>query len=474
MIEKITVPDIGEGVASGKVVAVLVAKGDAVQAEDTLIELETDKAVVEIPTPVAGTVVDILVREGDDVAVGSEIAGVETASGDSDAKSESSPAPPDNEDDADGEGETSEGEDKAADGEDEPADGEDEAVDGKDEAVVSQQAASSAPSDKDDDQSDAKSESPPVPSGKKDDAARPLVAASPSIRRMARELGVDIRSVPGSGPGGRISESDIKRHVRKGRQGGTRTGDSADGSAAVAPLPDFSRWGTVEEKPLETVRRLTAESTTASWHAVPHVTQFDKADITGLQPFLDRHAERVAKAGGKLTVTAVLAKICAEALVRNPRFNASIDMQRGTLIMKSYINIGIAVDTPNGLFMPVIYDADRKSITALSVEIVDLAQRARDRKIKPSELEGGTFSISNQGGIGGVAFTPIVLWPQVAILGVSRSAVEPVAQGDVFVPRTMLPLSLSYDHRVIDGADAARVLKWICQSLEQPLQLFMD
>jgi pyruvate dehydrogenase E2 component (dihydrolipoamide acetyltransferase) len=224
---------------------------------------------------------------------------------------------------------------------------------------------------------------------------------------------------------------------------------------------------------MDTVRRLTAQSTTTSWTTIPHVTQFDEADITRVMAFIDKNAGKAQKAAAKLTVTAIITRVCAEALKRFPQFNASIDMAAGRIIYKRYINIGIAIDTPRGLLVPVIRDTDKKSIIDLAKAIGDLADRARNKKIKPDELEGGTFSISNQGGIGGVGFTPIVLWPQVAIFGVSRATVKPVYVQDRFEPRTVLPLSLSYDHRVIDGADAARFLRWICDSLEQPMTLFL-
>jgi pyruvate dehydrogenase E2 component (dihydrolipoamide acetyltransferase) len=239
-------------------------------------------------------------------------------------------------------------------------------------------------------------------------------------------------------------------------------------------MPDFSRWGETDIEEMETVRRLTAQSTAASWTTIPHVTQFDEADITGLMGFIEKNAPKVEKAGAKLTVTAIITRVCAEALKRFPRFNASIDVANRRIILKRYVHIGIAADTPRGLLVPVIRDADQRSIVDLAKAIGDLAQRARNKKIKPDELEGGTFSISNQGGIGGVGFTPIVLWPQVAILGVSRSTVKPVFVQDRFEPRTILPLSLSYDHRIIDGADAARFLRWICDGLEQPMTLFLD
>lgn len=430
MIEALIVPDIGEGVESGKVVAVHISKGDTVNVDDTVVELETDKAVVEIPSTVKGVVVEVLAREGEDLKVGDTIAKVDTEAEAAEQPAEAPvKAPPP-----------------------------EEPVEAQPEPEGLPKKAAPEPAQK---------------AQRPDEGPPPLkpVPASPSIRRIARELGVDIHSVRGSGPGGRISEADIKSHVRKG-QGATGRTVTAD-IGTEPDLPDFSRWGEVESRPLETVRRITAQSTTTSWHTVPHVTQFDKADITELGPFVEKNAKQVARAGGKLTVTAILTKVCAEALKRFPKFNASIDLKNEKLILKNYIRISMAVDTPRGLLMPVIRNADAKSITELAVDIVDLAERSRSKKIKPTELDGGSFSISNQGGIGGVAFTPIVLWPQVAILGVSRSDVEPRMIDGAFQPRTILPLSLSYDHRIIDGADAARFLRWICDSLEQPMNMHL-
>jgi pyruvate dehydrogenase E2 component (dihydrolipoamide acetyltransferase) len=238
-------------------------------------------------------------------------------------------------------------------------------------------------------------------------------------------------------------------------------------------LPDFSRWGTVRKEKLETVRRLTAENTSAAWRIVPHVTQFDEADITDVQAFIAKHAKLTEKQGGKLTLTAVLMKVCATALDRFPAFNASIDMANEQMIYKDYVHIGLAVDTPRGLLVPVIRDVQDKGIIDLAVEIGDAAERARNKKIKPDEFEGATFTISNQGGIGGTAFTPVVVWPQAAILGISRARRMLVEKEGEFVPRTILPLSLSYDHRIVDGADAARFMDWICRSLEQGLTILL-
>ncbi len=449
MAEEIRIPDIGEKVEAGKVVAVHIQVGDRIDVDDTLIELETDKAVVEIPSTVKGKVVEVLAREGGEMRVGDVIARVEAdgrkGAGDAAAAVEGAGA----------------SEEKSSGDEDE------EPVE---EASARVEKSSEG---KNVSEETPKSESPPE-SGKRGEVAagsgkerrpRAPAAASPSMRRLARELGVDLAAIAGSGPGGRITEADIKSQVRQARR--------QDAAPGEPELPDFGRWGEVESRELETVRRLTARSTAASWHAVPHVTQFDNADITDLNRFLEKNRQAVADAGGKLTLTAVLTRVCAAALKKYPRFNASIDLRQGRLILKKYVHISMAVDTPRGLLMPVIRDADRKSITRLAVEIRDLAGRAREKKVKPEELEGGTFSISNQGGIGGVGFTPIVLWPQAAILGISRAAVEPRHIDGGFQPRTILPLSLSYDHRIVDGADAARFLRWICDSLEQPMTLLL-
>ncbi|WP_372680618.1 2-oxo acid dehydrogenase subunit E2 [Desulfosarcina sp.] len=448
MIQAIKVPEIGENVESGVVVAVHIKTGDTVAVDDTVIELETDKALVEIPSPFAGRVTEVLAEAGAQMNVGDVIARVETEGEAANAKDDAPTSIHETQDPA----------------------SENESSDEK----TSPAPAPPAPDTETEDLS-------PVPeSGAKEPTPAPApppsrtaAPAAPSIRRLARELGVDIVDISGSGPGGRITEADVKTHVRQRQSGDSMTAGSPPLTGTPA-MPDFSRWGKIDIEEMETVRRLTAQSTAASWATIPHVTQFDEADITGVVAFIDKQALKVEKAGAKLTVTAVITRVCAEALKRFPRFNASIDVANRRIILKQYVHIGIAADTPRGLLVPVIRDADQKSIVDLAKAIGDLAQRARNKKVKPDELEGGSFSISNQGGIGGVGFTPIVLWPQVAILGVSRSAVKPVFMNDRFEPRTVLPLSLSYDHRIIDGADAARFLRWICDGLEQPMTLFLD
>jgi pyruvate dehydrogenase E2 component (dihydrolipoamide acetyltransferase) len=283
------------------------------------------------------------------------------------------------------------------------------------------------------------------------------------VRRLARELGIDIRRVQGSGPGGRITEEDVKTFVR------ARPGT---GAAEAVPLPDLTKWGEVERKPMSNVRRVTAERLSAAWRA-PHVTQHDQADITDLDALRQKYASRAEAAGGKLTITAILVKVLAEAMTRFPQFNASIDPDANEIVYRKYVNVGVAVDTERGLLVPVIRDAHRKSIIELSVEVADAARKARDRKLGPDDMSGGGMSITNLGGIGGTSFTPIINAPEVAILGVSRGAMQPVWNGTAFAPRLILPLSLSYDHRLIDGADAARFLRWVCEAVEQPLLLVL-
>lgn len=461
MLEEIRIPEISENVISGKVVSVLVKVGDVVEVDDVLIEFETEKALVEIPSTVTGKIMELPVEEGREMQVGDLIARIETEA----AKiSETKPL-------------STKYDSRAVDTaeydrrKDEPVklDGDFPEDTAKYDNIVgevrkppSQAAPGPTPA----------SNSVEAPGRTASEAERPPAPASPSVRRFARELGVDIYRVRGSGPGGRITETDIKTFVKEDKISSVPSGGR---SAATEPaLPDFSRWGEIEAMDLPAVRRLTAESTATSWRLIPHVTQFDRSDITLLEDFLTQSRPKLAKEGVKLTLTAVVARVCAAALVKFPRFNASIDMVGNRLIHKKYVHIGIATATERGLLVPVIRNADQKGIRRLAADIADLADRARSKKIKPDEMEGGTFTISNQGGIGGTHFTPIVMWPQVAILGISRTAVEPVLIDGRFQPRSILPLSLSYDHRIIDGADAAAFLRWICEGLAQPFNLQLD
>ncbi|MFZ5979521.1 MAG: 2-oxo acid dehydrogenase subunit E2 [Candidatus Zixiibacteriota bacterium] len=440
MIKDITIPEIGENVESGDVVDVLVKVGDKVTLDQGIIELETDKAVVEIPSPESGVITEILVKVGDRVEIGQVVARLESSG----RTAEEKEAPKATQ--------TAPGK-KEAPVEAKPREKEPEKEPEPEEMIVDKKAGEAV-----------------GPAVSILSAAEPAPAA-PSVRRLARELGADINVVPGSGPGGRISADDVKKFVK----GIVLVARGAGVEKTVTPpLPDFGQWGLVERQPITRVRRLTAESMIRSWTVVPHVTQFDEADITGFETFRKKFGPRIQKSGGKLTVTALLLKIITEALKTFPQFNASLDLESGEIIFKKYYHIGVAVATDRGLLVPVIKNTERKNLEQLAVELTDISERTRKKKINPDELEGGTFTISNQGGIGGVNFTPIVYWPQVAILGVSRSSIKSVYLNGQPEPRVILPISLSYDHRVIDGADAARFLKWVAEALEHPLVLCFE
>jgi pyruvate dehydrogenase E2 component (dihydrolipoamide acetyltransferase) len=301
---------------------------------------------------------------------------------------------------------------------------------------------------------------------------RQPVPAAPHVRRLARELGVDIYEVKGSGPGGRIAEEDVKGHAKAMiSTAATMQGAPRAGHFVQPQLPDFGKWGKIERVSMRGVRRKTAEHLAEAWNTIPHVTQHDRADITELEQLRARFGPKAEEAGGKMTVTAIALKVCAAALKVFPQFNASIDIEKEEIVYKQYISIGVAADTDRGLLVPVIRDVDKKNIVELAVELSQLSKKAREKKLSPSDMEGGTFTITNLGGIGGIGFTPIVNFPEVAILGLSRSRMEPEWINGKFEPRLILPLSLSYDHRLIDGADAARFLRWIAEAFEQPFLL---
>jgi pyruvate dehydrogenase E2 component (dihydrolipoamide acetyltransferase) len=467
MIQDITIPDIGEKIVEGDVVGVLVKEGQTVEVDQTIIEFETDKAVVEIPAPARGKITMITVKQGDTVKVGSVIARIETdgkggesnppATGPESKPKTESPAPK-----AEKKVEPK-GSPVPKPAPEQP--GAEQAPDGERRTEASSPGGKIAGSSIDGISSTGWS----VPWIRED-----VAPAAPSVRRLARELGADIHAVKGTGSTGRITMEDVKAHVKQivaGSHGGTVR---AAGPVGQPEMPDFARWGEIERQPMNRVRQITAQSMATAWNVVPHVTQFDKADITELEAFRKKFSKKVEKAGGKLTVTAILLKVLALALRKFPQFNASIDVNRNELIFKKYVHIAMAVDTDRGLLVPVIRDVDKKTITELALEVVDLAERTRGKKVKPEELEGGSFTVSNQGSIGGTDFTPIVYWPQVAILGVSRSSVEPKYVDGQVQPRIILPLALSYDHRIIDGANAARFLNWIVEALQNPLSMYFD
>jgi pyruvate dehydrogenase E2 component (dihydrolipoamide acetyltransferase) len=460
MAVEFKLPELGENVEKGDVVRVLVKVGDTVKKDQSVLELETDKATIEVPATEGGTVSEVRVKPGDKVKVGQVVLVLDGAEGGK-AKAEAAPAPKEA-------AEPKTAEPKAA----APAPGPKPApapAPAPTAAPTPAAAASAAPAPeiRPTGRSAAVvaiSSARPAPA----EPAAALVAAAPSVRRYARELGVDIGEVSGTGPGGRIGHEDVTRYVKSAMSGGGPA--RARGGVHEPPLPDFSKWGEVEARPMSNIRRTTAEHLTAAWQA-PHVTQHDKADVTAIEGFRQAFAKRAEAAGGKLTVTAILVKILANAIARFPQFASSVDMANESIIFKKYCHIGIAVDTPNGLLVPVIRDADKKGIIDVAVELAQISQKARDKKLTREEMSGGVMSITNLGGIGGSFFTPIINRPEVAILGVSRTVTEPVFNDGAFVPREMLPLSLSYDHRVIDGADAARFIRFVAEGLEQPLSM---
>jgi len=441
--------ELGENISQGDLVRLMIAPGAKVSEGQPVMELETDKAVVEVPSTVSGIVNEVKVKEGDKIKVGQVIFTLQGA-----PSAPAEPARPQNR----------------------PV----EHVSGQHGARLAFQAAIRAEG-----KTEEQALPPDQPQPRPADFSMPVqlgkvagtehrepVPAAPHTRRLAREIGVDIYSVKGTGPGGRISEDDVKAHAKATLASAATSVQSPRAGHFVEPkLPDFAKWGKIERVPMRGVRRKTAEHLAESWNTIPHVTQHDRADITELEQLRARFAPKAEQAGGKMTVTAIALKVCAAALKVFPQFNATIDMEKEEIIYKQYISIGVAADTDRGLLVPVIRDVDKKNIVELAVELSQISQKAREKKITLADMEGGTFTITNLGGIGGTAFTPIVNHPEVAILGLSRSRMEPEWIGGKFEPRLILPLSLSYDHRLIDGADAARFLRWVAEAFEQPFLL---
>ncbi len=418
-------PELGENVNYGTVAKLLVLEGDQVQKDQNLLELETEKAVIEVPSSFKGRIKKIFVKEGETVQVGQKILIINSIS--------------------------------ERDEEQEPLE-------------VKEVEKGIAPSKIEREIAKLPEEQP---INKYPSVSKGVVAAAPSVRRFAREIGIDIQKVSGSGPGGRISIEDIKAYSKKLNQQKAVSTLLAPGVIAEE-LPDFTKWGEVERRSMSKVRQATARHLSYAWTIIPHVTQFDKTNITELEKLRKEYGKNTEKQGGKLTITAIILKIIAGALKVFPQFNASIDMGKREVIYKKYYNIGIAVDTDRGLLVPVVRDVDNKNIIELSVELTQIAEKARNAKLSLEDMQGGNFTISNLGGIGGTGFTPVVNSPEVAILGISRSQFEPVYISEKFETKLMLPLSLSYDHRLIDGADAARFLRWVCEVIEQPFKFILE
>ena len=429
-IYEFKIPVLGENISSAQITKILVKPGDSLSIDQIVLEIETDKATIEVPTEVGGVVKEVKVKEGEKVSVGSVAFVIETKDGVAELKAPVQISKP--------------------------------------------ESTGERPSKEIQEPAKEHTHMPQIVNLPRD-ISKVVIPAAPSVRRFAREIGIDISQVRGSGSSGRISIEDVKAYS-KALNEQIQKGGVAFGSVGIPheTLPDFSKWGEIERQPMSNVRRKTAEHLSYAWATIPHVTQFDKADITDLENLRKQFGKSVEQAGGKLTVTAILLKVVASAMKVFPQFNSSVDMEKNEIILKKYVNIGVAVDTDRGLLVPVIRDVDKKNITRLSAELADVSKKARDKKLSLEDMQGGCFSISNLGGIGGTYFTPIVNSPEVAILAVSRSIYEPVFIDGEFKPRLMLPLSLSYDHRIIDGADAIRFLRWVVNALENPFLLSLE
>jgi len=425
MRKAVTLPELGENVETAEVLAVLVSVGEHIAREQPIIEVETEKAAVQVPTASAGVVTTIRVKPGDTIRVGDVIIELD-----------------------------SEEDEKVEEAGTEPR--------GIQEAVVTGVGATTL-------------EAPPRDADR--ETARPehaAAAAAPSVRRLARELGIDINEITGRGPGGRITTQDVMLHARTLIQDKRQAMRGATAPGGFPGLPDFSQYGPVQREPMSGVRRTTAQHMSRSWVTIPHVTQFDRADITELERARKHFAPRAEAAGSRLTVTAVVIKVVAAAVKLFPKFNASVDAEHDEIVFKQYVNIGVAVDTGHGLLAPVIRDVDRKNLIEIGRALTELSERARARKSRPEDLRGANLTVTNLGGLGTSYFSPLINWPEVAIVGIGRATHEAVYRDSAFVPRLLLPLSVSYDHRLIDGADAARFLRWIADTLEHPLALTLE
>lgn len=434
MATEIKLPELSENAKEGSVTGILVKVGDIVKADQNLFEVEAGKATVEIPSPVSGTVTSILIKEGEKAKVGQVMLTIDEAA------AGAAPAP------------------KA------------KAAEKKTEAKVETVETKPTPT----------TEAAPAPAPAKTPTATaaPVAAArsnstasvpaSPSTRQFAREIGVDINDVSGSEPGGRVSLEDVKRYSREHRNAG------GGGGPIAATLPDFGKWGAIETEPLSAVRLATAQHMAVSWSNVVHVTIHESVDITEIENLRKATKSKAEAAGAKLTLTAFLIKIIASALKVHPKFNTSLDLANNQLIYKKYINVGIAMDTERGLIVPVMRNVDSLNVIKIAQEIGKISDRAKARKIGPEDMAGGSITITNIGAMAGTFFTPIVNFPEVAIVGVGRATMQPVLINGFFQPRLMLPLSLSFDHRVIDGADGARFLRWMSDTIQQPVLLSLE
>ena len=443
MAKEFKLPDLGEGIHEGEILSVRVSKGDKVKEGDIILEVETDKAAVEVPSPYSGVVEEIRVKPGDTVNVGDVMMTFTVG--------------------------------------EEPA---------KPEEPSAERAEEKPPKEKPEVKAPEVEEKRPEEKAPGEKPREGPVPASPATRRLARELGVDLKQVKASGPEGLVTAEDVRAHAEGKAKPAEKREEKpekkpeekpAEAKPLVVPapkLPDFSKWGPIERVPLRSVRKATAKQMALAWSQIPHVNNQDVADMSKLEAFRRKRKTEIEAKGGKLTHTVFALKAAATALKAFPRFNSSIDTEAGEIIEKHYYHVGVAVATENGLIVPVIRDVDRKSILELSIELRDLAERTRQRKVNLEELKGGTFSITNVGPVGGGQFVPIINYPEVAILGMGAAAMKPAVtgneeQGYRIEPRLMMPLVLCIDHRVLDGADAVPFLRMIVEALEDPEELFM-
>ena len=457
MATEFVLPNLGEGIDEADVTNVYVHEGDRLELDQAVIEIETEKATVDVPSEVVGRVQSILVSVGDTIRPGQAILTVGSATG-AEAAPASAPEP------------APQAPEPA------PADTAAAAPPAATTPTTIAPAGEQAEPESSSVAAPAATEKPETPAPASA-AARGLddatpAFASPSTRKFAREIGVDVHAVEGTGPGGRISESDIKRYARQ------QPPTAASATAAVIPtqpdLPDFARYGPIERQKLSRFRRTVARNMATSWDQIPRVSLQHMADVTDLEEFRQNQKQRVVEAGGSLTITAILVKIAATALRAHPRVNSSLDLANGELILKHHYHIGVAVDTDRGLVVPVIRDVDEKNFIEIGVELTELSERARQNELGLEEMRGGTFTVTNLGGLGTGFFSPVINWPEVAILAVGRAEQTPVYRGDTVVPRLRLPLTLAFDHRAFDGADAARFMSWMVDAINQPLMLALE
>lgn len=446
-----TLPELGEGIEEADILKILVSEGDTVEAGQSLVEIETEKATVEVPAETAGTVSRIYVSEGATIHVGDPIMAIQPGAAGPSTREEAEP--------------------EAAAG---AAPAEPAAEKTEPQPAEPPPVAAAPPSPE-------KIEEQPAPSPARVAAETPApgdrpVFASPSLRKLAREIGVDLKTVDGSGPGGRITEDDVKRASRARPAQTSAPSHSPVSPAAVRPLPDFSQWGPVRRQPMSRLRRTVSRNMAQSWTEIPHVHLHHHADITAMEELRQKYKERAKSAGGNLTISVMMLKVVASALRAHPNVNSSYDHQAEELILKDYVHIGVAVDTDRGLVVPKMENVDQKNIIELSVELNGIAERARTNDLTLEEMRGSTFTVTNLGSLGTGHFAPVINWPEVAVLGLGRAerrAVWDDERGE-FVPKLIMPLSLGHDHRVLDGADGARFMSWIVDAIRDPLIMALE